>query len=301
MSVSVVEYTSCPVCGGSRIAHVMSCKDYTVSGEQFSIAGCADCSVRFTQSVPDAAHIGPYYQSDNYISHSDTDKGLVSKLYKLARTYTLAKKRKDVQRATQRSTGQLLDVGCGTGAFLHAMQQAGWQVTGLEPDATARANAQRLYNLQPQDPAALYHMPAQQFDAITMWHVLEHIHDLHGYFRAFQHCLKADGTLMIAVPNYLSKDAQQYGRHWAAYDVPRHLYHFTPASIEVLARQHGFVVKKVQPMWLDAFYIAMLSEQYQHGKGNLPAAFLSGLRSVWHAYLHPGTCSSQVYWLQKQA
>jgi predicted SAM-dependent methyltransferase len=131
-----------------------------------------------------------------------------------------------------------------------------------------------------------------------MWHVLEHIHDLHGYMAQIARLLKPNGTVIIAVPNYSSKDASHYQSYWAAYDVPRHLYHFTPRSIGHLAGLHKMTVQAVQPMWLDAFYIALLSEQYQHGHQRLFAAFWQGLKSVWHAYTHPGTCSSQVYVLK---
>jgi 2-polyprenyl-3-methyl-5-hydroxy-6-metoxy-1,4-benzoquinol methylase len=301
MSISVIHYLHCPVCNSRQIEEALSCKDYTVSQQQFALWECKNCTARFTQQVPDADSIGPFYQSDNYISHSDTDQGLVSKLYKMARRFTLSKKVKSVQQASGISTGNLLDVGCGTGAFLHAIKQAGWQVTGLEPDSGARTVAKKLYQLETQDASQLYHLAAASFDVITLWHVLEHIHDLQGYFEQFNRLLKPGGALIIAVPNYLSTDAKKYAAYWAAYDVPRHLYHFTPRSIETLAGLHSFEVKEVQPMWLDAFYIALLSEQYEHGKQRLFSAFFAGLKSVLHAYNHPGTCSSQVYVLKQKS
>lgn len=301
MSISVIHYLHCPVCNSRQISEALTCKDYTVSQQNFAVWECRSCTARFTQQVPDAESIGPYYQSDNYISHSDTDKGLISKLYKMARKYTLAKKVKSVEIASGLSSGSLLDVGCGTGAFLHAVQQSGWQVMGLEPDAGARSVAKKLYQLEPKDASQLYHLQAESFDVITLWHVLEHIHDLQGYFEQFNRLLKPGGTIMIAVPNYLSTDAQKYSAYWAAYDVPRHLYHFTPQSIKTLSGLHAFDVKEVQPMWLDAFYIAMLSEQYKHGKQRLFAAFFAGLKSALHASKHPGTCSSQVYVLKRSA
>lgn len=299
MSLSIIHYTACPVCEGKNLREVMVCKDFTVSHQSFTIQECGQCSTRFTQHVPAEESIGPYYQSESYISHSDTSKGLISKIYKLARRYTLRQKVKNVQRVSGIKNGQLLDIGCGTGAFLHAMQSAGWQVTGLEPDSGARSLAFQLYGLQVKDSQQLYSLPAAQYDVITLWHVLEHIHDLHGYFEQFNKLLKPNGTLIIAVPNYTSKDAAHYQQYWAAYDVPRHLYHFTPASMSQLAGIHAFKLLDIQPMWLDAFYIALLSEQYQHGRQRLLPAFVQGLKSVIHAYTHAGNCSSQVYVLQK--
>ncbi|HSC52177.1 MAG TPA: class I SAM-dependent methyltransferase [Phnomibacter sp.] len=300
MSISVIHYLQCPVCNSSQIGPALQCKDYTVSKENFEVWECKNCMARFTQQVPDAESIGPYYASENYISHSDTSKGLISKLYKTARKYTLAKKVKGVAAASGLTNGNLLDVGCGTGAFLDAAKRAGWKVTGLEPDALARRNAQKLYGIEPLEASQLYQLPAASFDVITLWHVLEHIHDLQGYFEQFNRLLKPGGTLIIAVPNYLSKDAANYGEYWAAYDVPRHLYHFTPKSIEIIAANNGLAVHEVQPMWLDAFYIALLSEQYQHGSQRLVPAFFSGLNSVWNAARHKGTCSSQVYVLRSK-
>lgn len=257
--------------------------------------------MRFTQDVPDAASIGPYYQAEAYISHTDSDKGLVNKLYKAARTYTLNWKMRLVNKFTGLSAnGSLLDIGCGTGAFLHKAATSHMQATGLEPDAGARQVCKDKYGLEPQPPETLFQLPDASFDAITMWHVLEHVHQLHDYMDQLKRLLKPQGALFIAVPNPTSKDAQHYRQHWAAYDVPRHLYHFSPDSVQRLAAQHGMKVVATRPMWLDAFYIAMLSEQYQKGKTSLIAALWQGLRSNLHALRHKDTCSSLVYIIRHQ-
>ena len=137
-----------------------------------------------------------------------------------------------IEKTTEKSTGNVLDVGCGTGAFLHTMQKAEWQITGLEPDVTARKKAKELYNLNLDNPEKLFSLPSQSFDAITMWHVLEHVHDLHNYLYQLKKLLKTSGKLFIAVPNYTCYDEKVYKEFWAAYDVPRHLYHFSPAVNE---------------------------------------------------------------------
>lgn len=295
---STITYQHCPACANAGIKQVLRCKDYTVSKESFEIWECGNCSLRFTQHIPAADAIGPYYQSDSYISHSDSDEGLVNKLYKIVRRYTLGRKRLYVQQKTGRHSGMLLDVGCGTGAFLHEMKKVGWNVLGLEPDQSARDKAVELYNIKPQSPEQLFQLAPGFYDAITMWHVLEHVHDLRGYLKQLNVLLAPGGKLFIAVPNYTSLDAEHYQEYWAAYDVPRHLYHFSPASMNQLAESHGFKIVSRKPMWADPFYIAMLSEQYKNGKGNLLKAFWTGKRSTWNAMLHRERASSLIYVLE---
>lgn len=290
-----VHYTACPVCASTAINPLLTAKDYTVSGEDFVIWQCNQCTLRFTQDVPDADSIGPYYQSDDYISHTNTSKGLVNQLYQKVRTYTLEQKAKMIQEATGQSKGTLLDVGCGTGAFLNVMKKKGWATTGLEPDAATRQRAKELFELDLQDSAALFQLPSGSFDAITLWHVLEHVHDLHAYMKQLKTLLKSNGRLFIAVPNYQSLDASIYRLHWAAYDVPRHLYHFTPKSIRSLLQQHSLQLETLKPMWFDSFYISMLSSKYRHGKTSMVGSFISGLRSNMTTLANKEKCSSLIY------
>ena len=294
---SIITRTNCPCCGSIAINKMLACKDYTVSNEMFDIWECGDCTMRFTQDIPDEDSVGPYYKSDTYISHTDTEKGLVNKMYKLARGYTLNWKMKLVKESLGDNfkNGNLLDIGTGTGAFLHKAYTSGWSVKGLEPDAGARKICMDKYDLQPEEPEELFKLPSEQYNAVTMWHVLEHVHELHAYMNQIKRVLKKDGVALIALPNYTSKDAQHYQAYWAAYDVPRHLYHFTPTAVSKLAEQHDMRLESVKPMWLDAFYIALLSEGYKNGKGNLAAAVLNGLRSNLHAIKNRAACSSLVY------
>jgi 2-polyprenyl-3-methyl-5-hydroxy-6-metoxy-1,4-benzoquinol methylase len=196
-------------------------------------------------------------------------------------------------------TDTWLDVGCGTGAFLNTMLQAGWDATGLEPDETARKNAQELYQVQPLSSPEIFNLPEQQYDAITMWHVLEHVHQLHEYIDQLKKLLKPSGKLIIAVPNFTSADGQHYKSHWAAYDVPRHLYHFSPASMKKLMELHGMQVIEHKPMWFDSFYVSMLSEKYKNGKDNLISAFFRGLLSNIAAMGNHQKCSSVIYVIGK--
>jgi 2-polyprenyl-3-methyl-5-hydroxy-6-metoxy-1,4-benzoquinol methylase len=298
--MGIITRNACPVCNSATISNQLRAEDYTVSHQQFEIWECANCSLRFTQNVPDLLAVTDFYQSDNYISHTDTDKGIINKLYHLVRKTTLKRKLHLIEQTTGIQKGTLLDIGAGSGAFAHTMQQAGWGVTGLEPDAATRQRAAALYNLELQDTGALFQLPAPGFDAITLWHVLEHVHELHAYIEQIKLLLKEKGRALIAVPNYTSYDAQTYRQYWAAYDVPRHLYHFSPAAVKNLLKQHGLQLLAIKPMWFDSFYISMLSEQYKNGKNNFIKAVWTGMLSNLTALFNKERCSSVIYVIGKQ-
>lgn len=286
---------NCPVCGQKNISFSLFAKDFTVTEESFELWKCRDCGVRFTQNIPDKTEIGKYYQSENYISHSDSAKGLINSLYHKVRKRTLNQKKKLVTHFTGKHQGRILDVGAGTGAFLNTMQGAHWQIEGIEQDAFARNQSEQLYGIKTRMADDLFNLPGRSFDAITLWHVLEHVHDLHPYLSQFDNLLKKGGKLFIAVPNFTSFDADYYGSYWAAYDVPRHLYHFSPQAMKTLLRIHGFTLEAMKPMWYDSIYVSMLSEKYKTGKTNpLKSAFV-GLKSNSKALFNVEKCSSIIY------
>lgn len=295
----MIHYTGCPVCGSEDIQPQLSAKDHTVSQKEFVIWHCNACAVRFTQDVPEQDAIGAYYASDNYISHSDTKKGFINRLYHLVRQRTLQSKRRLVINETGMMKGEILDIGCGTGAFLHNMQEAGWSITGLEPDEAARKKAIGLYKLEPLASEKLFELAPATYQAITMWHVLEHVHDLHAYMKQIERLLAPGGKLFIAVPNYTSHDAAVYKQNWAAYDVPRHLYHFSPQSMECLLKTYHLKLIALKPMWFDSFYVSMLSEQYKNGKGNIIQASWNGFISNLKAIGDRKRCSSVTYIIGK--
>jgi 2-polyprenyl-3-methyl-5-hydroxy-6-metoxy-1,4-benzoquinol methylase len=285
---------SCPACGNKNSVKVLSAKDYTVSDELFDIRECSNCTLRFTQNIPDKEKIGKYYQSENYISHSDTAKGLINNLYHKVRSRTLITKRNLVMKYTGKAQGKVLDIGSGTGAFLHTMDNAGWDVTGLEPDETARVMSEKLHGIVPQNAGNLYTLNSG-YDAITLWHVLEHVHDLHEYMEELKRLLNPGGKIFVAVPNYTSYDAGYYQQFWAAYDVPRHLYHFSPTAMKKLFIQHGLVVSHTIPMWYDSVYVSMLSEQYKTGHSNpLKGGIIGGISNLKAAF-NKEKCSSIIY------
>ncbi len=297
---SYISLSVCPACDSPSVYPALSAKDYTVSGERFEIWHCDDCTLRFTQNCPNTDSIGQYYQSDNYVSHSDTAKGFINQLYHIIRNYTLRSKRLLVQKVTQQKTGTLLEIGAGTGAFSNMMKKSGWQLTALEPDSVARQNALKIHGLHLEPAENLFHLAAGTYDAITLWHVMEHVHSLKEYWKEFARILNPAGKLIIAVPNYTSYDAKKYGEFWAAYDVPRHLYHFSPKSMDLLGLQMGYKLIEVKPMWFDSFYVSMLSEQYKNGSGNIVGAIWNGLLSNVKSIGNKKKCSSVIYIFSKK-
>jgi len=292
----VNHYSTCPSCHSETIRPALTATDYTVSQERFEIWQCEQCTLRFTQDGPDAGAIGVYYRSDNYISHSNTNKGLINQLYLIARNQTLSDKYRLILSATRIQQGKLLDIGAGTGAFVAHMKQRGWEVTGLEPDEGAREKAGSVNRVHLLDTDHLYSLPPDSFDAITLWHVLEHVHDLHAYLDQLKKLIKRGGRIFIAVPNYTSYDATVYQGAWAAYDVPRHLYHFSPGSIDRLLELHDLQLQFSRPMWFDSIYISMLSEKYRNGgRGNVVKGALTGLLSNAKAFIDKSKCSSLTY------
>jgi 2-polyprenyl-3-methyl-5-hydroxy-6-metoxy-1,4-benzoquinol methylase len=299
MNGGIIHYDNCPVCGSTELKEIFRVKDYTVSNQDFLILECNVCTLRFTQNIPDEHAIQVYYKSENYISHTNTEKGLINRLYHIIRKRTLAGKKKLIRNMTGLSKGAILDLGCGIGSFVNEMKQAGWEATGLEPDADARKMAKELYFLDIGDAGHFYQLQAESFDAITLWHVLEHIHDLNVYIRQLKDLLTPKGKLFVAVPNYTSFDAKKYKEYWAAYDVPRHLYHFSPASMKMLMEKHDLKIEKHKPMWYDSFYISLLSSRYKNGNANFIGACFNGMVSDLNTMFNTSKCSSVIYVISK--
>jgi 2-polyprenyl-3-methyl-5-hydroxy-6-metoxy-1,4-benzoquinol methylase len=271
-------HKNCPVCKSETFNSFLDCKDYTVSKETFSIVSCKACGFKFTNPIPELTNLGNYYKSEDYISHSNTKKGLISQLYHLVRNFTLKQKLKLV--ANHVSRGTVLDYGCGTGMFLNTCQNAGWEAYGMEPDSGARKIAEEMQiRVFGDKNELLLNLGLTKLNAITLWHVLEHVTDLPETLHFFKEQLSKEGVLIIAVPNHQSYDAQFYGKFWAAYDVPRHLYHFDKDSMERLLGSYGFKLIETKPMKFDSFYVSMLSEKYKTGSINYFKAFYRGFVS----------------------
>ena len=290
----------CPVCDANHVVSIMPVSDLSLTGDLFEIVQCEKCSLNFTHPIPNKDNIAPYYNFPEYISHTDIKKGWMNALYHKVRQRTLKQKTDWVQSLFTGYKGALLEVGAGTGAFADAMAKKGWKVTALEPDANSRELALKNYGINLRPSVELENLPENSFDVITLWHVLEHVHDLKNYIHTFKKLLKHNGRLIIAVPNHTSYDAQFYKNYWAAYDVPRHLYHFSPSSMKFLMKSNGFILANLKPMWFDSFYVSLLSEKYKKtGLLGIIRAFLIGCISNLLALKTNAKASSIIYEIKK--
>ena len=268
-------------------------KDYSVSGEVFELIQNPEYGFLETTPQPASDKLPEYYKSEDYISHTDSKRNLFEKVYHVVRTISLKKKLNLINSFSSQDK-KLLDVGCGTGDFLETAQHNSWNISGIEPNEEARGIANKKTNNSVFEIEQLLKFDANSFDVITLWHVLEHLPNLEDHIAVFKKLLKPNGTLLIAVPNYISYDAKHYKQFWAAYDVPRHLWHFNQASISKLVSKQLLEVEKVKPMWFDSFYVSMLSEKYKSGKMNPIKGFCIGLLSNLKA-LRSKEASSLIY------
>jgi 2-polyprenyl-3-methyl-5-hydroxy-6-metoxy-1,4-benzoquinol methylase len=287
----------CPGCGHDSFHNHIICKDYTVTQQDFAIVQCDKCSLQFTNPRPDLANLDQYYQSDNYISHSDVAKSIVDIAYKFVRRFALRQKLKIAHKYSSNKT--LLDYGCGTGYFLKEADKKNWTVAGIEPNEKACDIANNQLNgivkerldLLPKDT---------KYSVITLWHVLEHISNLNDTIKEILGLLDKNGHLIVAVPNPNSYDAQKYKQFWAAYDVPRHLYHFTPGAFSVLMKKHGLKIVDTLPMKFDAYYVSLLSEKYKTGTNRYLKSIITGYKSNVYASKNKNMYSSLIYILTKK-
>jgi 2-polyprenyl-3-methyl-5-hydroxy-6-metoxy-1,4-benzoquinol methylase len=285
--------SSCPVCGNPGFSSFLQGNDYFLSGEEFSIMVCESCGMKFINPRPDSGEISRYYESPEYVSHDAARKSLLNIIYRIVRKSSIRRKYKLVKSYAKGN--RLLDIGCGTGEFISFCQENGFVVTGIEPGEKPRTFARTKYKLNVHEDSFLETLVKPEFDIITLWHVLEHVHQLHERMQKIYEILKPDGTIIIAVPNCDSWDAAYYGKFWAAYDLPRHLYHFSQSTVEILAQSHGLKLEEIIPMKRDAFYISLLSEKYAKGKQDYLRAVLNGTRSNNFAKNNKNNYSSLIY------
>lgn len=269
------------------------CKDYTVSHEEYQVMFNKEFDMLVTIPVP--KNISDYYKSEDYISHTDSKKSLFDKVYQAVKNITLKRKLKLINSFNTKSK-KVLDVGAGTGDFLKVCKMNSWEIFGSEPDSGARnIAAKKGVNLEKD----LSKFQNQQFDVITLWHVLEHVENLQEYITTLKSLLTENGRLIIAVPNFKSYDAIKYKEFWAAFDVPRHLWHFSKTSISKLFSYENMKVEKILPMKFDAYYVVLLSEKYKHKKSKPFSAFINGFKSNFKAK-STKEYSSLIYVLKKQ-
>lgn len=266
--------------------------DLFKSKEEFELIYDTSLDMYHTYPIPDESEIGKYYEDEGYISHSNKIKGAFDFVYQLAKQFMLKKKLKWVRSYIRQ--GKALDIGCGTGDFLWMLQQNNFNVVGVEPNAKAReiASYKKLTVLK-----ELKEVTQQKFDFVSMWHVLEHVADLHEFFNHLNELTNSKAYVFVAVPNFKSYDAAYYKQYWAAYDVPRHLHHFSQQAIQILFEKNGYKLLSTKSLVLDAYYVSMLSEKYR-GKSSVINAIKIGFTSNWKAR-KSNEWSSKLYILQK--
>ncbi len=263
----------------SNKKHFLTIKDYSVSKEVFDLYYDEILDMLITSPQPSLDNLGKYYESVDYISHTDSKRSLFEKAYHFIKSIAL-KNKLNLINSCSPNKGKLLDIGAGTGDFLLTAKEKGWITIGIEPSEKAKAIAVKK---GVEFSSSTEELESHTFDVITMWHVLEHVPNLENQIKELKRLVKPNGTIIIAVPNFKSFDAKYYGKFWAAYDVPIHFWHFSKTAIKLLFEKEEIKLEKVLPMKFDSFYVSLLSEKYKNGKMNFIKAFWIGLVSNWKA------------------
>jgi len=288
-----LQHLTCPICNSEKIDPFISAEDFFLSHEIFNIDFCNSCGVKFTNPLPSPDYLHSYYESEEYISHSNSQKGLINKIYQFVRRITIQSKIRLIKNFVQ--SGNIIDIGSGSGEFLNEIQKKDFITTGIEPNANARKYAIDNFKLNILDETEINNLNINCFNVITMWHVLEHVYDLDQRIKQIQSLLTENGILVVAVPNSASWDAKHYGKYWAAYDLPRHLYHFDQSTLIRLFQNYGFKLVKSKPMIFDSYYVSLLSEKYRKSKLNCILGFCNGFASNLNAWYSNGDYSSITY------
>jgi 2-polyprenyl-3-methyl-5-hydroxy-6-metoxy-1,4-benzoquinol methylase len=284
--------TCCPVCLSKNITNHIICQDHLVSKESFAITRCDQCSFLFTNPRPNKKHIAKYYQSSDYQPHKSRTNTPLEWVYAYLRNKGFRRKRNIIAN-NGHNTGTLIDIGTGTGEFLNYMHKKGWTTYGVESDPATLDYARSQSHSELTDN--LFNIkPKKQFDVITLWHVLEHLHDLEDTLSWIKKAKAKKGRIYLALPNHLSLDADHYQELWAAYDVPRHLYHFNPETLKIILKRFKLKIIEQHPLYYDAYYVSMLSERYRTGNDQLFKAYSLGRKSNQHA-AKTGQYSSLIY------
>ncbi|MBP7113929.1 MAG: class I SAM-dependent methyltransferase [Candidatus Peribacteraceae bacterium] len=253
-------------------------------GEVFSIVRCGTCGFLWTKNPPDERSIGRYYDTADYIPHSDR----MPPIFRLIRWLRNTAK----CRMLGAKQGLVVDIGCGNGTFLMEAKRRGWKTLGVDPVE----NARKLCSAAGIDaimPAEMTNIPAASADVVTLWHALEHVHDLSGTLTQCRRILRSNGSLLVGVPNIASPLAAAYGQDWAGLDMPLHLWHFTPVTMEKILRSHGFTSPEIRPTWTDDLISAILSEKF--AQGFFVRGVVRGIVSAFIGWRSPGRAACPVY------
>jgi 2-polyprenyl-3-methyl-5-hydroxy-6-metoxy-1,4-benzoquinol methylase len=297
----MVHHSICPLCSSKEIFPFLNCTDHLVSKKEFEIYKCSGCDFIFTQNYPEESETDYYYKSDDYISHSDTNKNIIDKTYQVVRNIMLVRKKRIIEKILKLASGCILDIGSGTGHFLNTMYKAGWEISGVEINLKAREYAKSKFNLDLISPESIKMLSDNSFDCITLWHVLEHFHDPDKYFEEIRRLLKPEGVGIIALPNCNSFDSKHFGKDWAAYDLPRHLWHFSPVTFSLFADKNSFSISELFYLPFDVFYISILSEKHRDSKFPVVCGIFKGIVFTIRSIFNKSRSSSVVYVIRKKA
>ena len=295
MNMKMHDQDYCPLCSKSDLQVFREVSDWRGSQETFTIRQCTNCHFLITTPRPVNEELGRYYPSEDYVSHTDKPKGLFDKVYFAVQQKNLKDKHQKISKFI--TQGQLLDYGCGAGSFMQFMKQNSWEVEGVELSEQAAAIASKRVGAKVLSPLN-YEKKEASFDLITLWHVLEHLPEIEDRLVDFYRWLKPGGYLFLALPNHRSLDARHFGSHWAAWDVPIHLWHFNQESMKQLAKRMEMEWVDTFPMPFDAYYVSMISAKNK-GQTFWP---LSGLWRGWRSNVQAqrtGEASSLIYVLKK--
>lgn len=272
----------------------MIIKDHFLSKEDFELQETSIQGIYKTHPIPE--NLDRYYESTDYISHYQDEKGLKYKLYKFLQGFNLNFKRNILANELHKNAN-VLDYGFGAGEFLKYIEDD-FTTFGFEPNKSAgEFAAKKLSKTQIIDD--LNTIENESLNAITLWHVLEHIENQEYILNLFHSKLITNGLLVIAVPNHTSYDAKRYREFWAAYDVPRHIYHFSKSGMQKLMNNERWKIKYIKPLLLDSFYISMLSEKYKKSSLFWLKGFIFGAISNFKA-LKNDEFSSLIYVIEKK-
>lgn len=283
----------CPLCSNSDLRSHRQIVDHFGTQELFGLVSCKQCETLYVSPRPNEKSIVKYYKSNSYTSHGDSVNLLFDKVYKVIQLINFRHKKRILDKYTL--SRKHLDFGCGTGSFLSYLKNRNWQVTGVEPDPDARKNIPKNISTHSNTNK----LPTDEnYSSISLFHVLEHVHELEKTLKVLIEKLDKSGVIVLALPNYKSYDANKYDQYWAGYDVPRHLYHFSQKSIHQLAKTFGLNIVATHPMKFDSYYVSLLSEEYKNGRKNYFKAFVNGFKSNRKAKT-TGEYSSLIYILSK--
>ena len=249
-------------------------KDYLVTGESFKVYLDQNNIIGKTHPIPQKEEMDKYYESEEYYPHSLNKKSLLAFLYTITRKHMHLKRLTWIRGYIKKNTS-ILDYGCGSGDFVKYLRSKSIDAYGYEPN----------YNFCEHDFLTNQEgWKNKKYEVIVLWHVLEHIHNPFDLIQSLKKRLNKKGKILIAIPNFKSFDSKYYGKYWAGYDTPRHLWHFSRKGLGLMAKENNFKVLKVKSLHLDSIYVSCLSEKYKRSPFPLLIGIVIGCISILKSF-----------------